>query len=90
MVSSITINQDTVHCDPSEPQTEFNDPESDKLLISVSLSLILDAMLPRILSSVTYLPENKQDDSRKVLAIGSKMRHSIVSPEELSRNGGWV
>ena len=48
-------------------------------------------MLPRILSSVrvaTYLPENNQDDSRKISAIGSKTRHSIVSSEELSRK--WV
>ena len=89
MGSSIKINQVTVlHCDPSEPQCEFNDPESDKLLISISSSLTLETMLPRIPSSVrvaTYLPENNQDDSRKVSAIGSKTRHSIASPEELSR-----
>ena len=44
-------------------------------------------MLPRILSSVrvaSYVTEN-QVDSRKVSATGSKTRHSIVSPEELSR-----
>ena len=87
MVSSLKINQETVHCDPSELQCEFNNPESDKLLISISSSLTLETMLPRILSSVcvaTYLPEN-QGDSRKVSAIGSKTRHSIVSLEELSR-----
>ena len=88
MVSSIKINQETIHCDPDEPQCEFNDPESDKLLVGISSSLTLETMLPRILSSVrvaTYLPENQGTDSRKVSAIGSKTRHSIVSPEELSR-----
>ena len=66
------INQETVNWDPSEAQTESNDPESDKLLIDVLSSLTLETMLPRILSSVrmaTYLPENKQEESRKISAI---------------------
>jgi hypothetical protein len=52
------------------------------------LSLALETMLPRILSSVcvaTYLQENPQDISCNVSAIGSKTRHPVVSPKELSR-----
>ena len=88
LVSTIKINQETGHCDPSEAQTEHNNPESNQLLIGVSSSLTLETMLPRILSSVcvaTYLLENKQEKPRKISAIGSKTRHLIVYPEELSR-----
>ena len=67
---------------------EWNDPESDKLLIGVSSLLTLETMLRRILSSVcvaTYLPENTQEGPRNVSSVGSKMRHSIESLEELSQ-----
>ena len=87
-MSSVKINQETVNCNPSEQQTEFDDPESDKLFIGVSLSLTLETVLPRILSSVrvaTYLPENGQEEPCNVSSIGSKTRHSTVLPQELSR-----
>jgi hypothetical protein len=89
LVSSVKINQDTVCCNPDEPQSEHDDPESDQLLVDVSSSLALETMLPLILSSVrvaTYLPETPQDISQNVSAIRSiKTRHSVVSPEELSK-----
>ena len=88
LVSSTKINQETINCNPSKAQTAPNDPESDNLLIGISSSLTLETMLPRILASIrvsTYLPENNQEESRKISAIGFKTRHSIVSLEELSR-----
>ena len=42
LVSSIKINQRTANCNPSEAQMEPNDPESDRLLIGISLSLTLE------------------------------------------------
>ena len=71
LVSSIKINQEMVNCDSSEArmESEFNDLESNRLLIGLSSSLSLETMLPRILSSVrvaTYLLENNQEVSRKI------------------------
>jgi hypothetical protein len=89
MVSSVHINHETVHCNPNEPQMNFDAHESDIVLASVSSTLTMETMLPRILSSIrvaTYLPQNPQeDDDRKISAVGSKTRHSDVTPEELSR-----
>ena len=99
MVLSIKINQETVCCDPSEPKTEFNDtkfnePESDKLLITVSSSLTFETMmLPRILSSIrvaTYLPENPQEDTHKVTGRHSQDTSNRVQDRALinSVSGG--
>ena len=75
--------------DPSKSQKEFNDLESGQLLVGVSLSLTLETMLPRILSSVcvatSYLTENTKIDPRNISAIGSKTRHLVVTLEELYR-----
>ena len=93
MVSSVHINRETTNCNPNEPQLDFDSNESDIVLASVTSSLTLESMLPRILSSIrvaTYLPSNSQEEqNRKIGAIGSavgtKSRHSQVSAEELSR-----
>jgi hypothetical protein len=85
LVSSVTINQETVDCKPNEPQMEFDANETDVILASVSSTLTMESMLTRILSKVcvaTYLP---QDCDRKFAAIGSKTRHSQVTAEELAK-----
>jgi hypothetical protein len=52
MVSSVHINHETVHCNPNEPQMNFDAHESDIVLASVSSTLTMETMLPRILSSI--------------------------------------
>jgi hypothetical protein len=89
LMSSVKINQDTIQCNPNEPQSESDESETDRLLVGISSSLTLESMLPRILSSIrvaTYLPDNPQgDDTRAVSSLGSKTRHSVVTAEERSR-----
>jgi hypothetical protein len=89
VVSSVKINQDTIQCNPNEPQSEFDESETDRLLVGISSSLTLESVLPRILSSIRvaiYLPDNPQGaDTRAVSLLGSKTRHLVVTAEELSR-----
>jgi hypothetical protein len=88
IVSSVHINRETVDCNPDEPQMDDNANDNDVLFAGVSSSMTIESMLPRILASIrtaTYLPDNPQEDERKVTAIGTKTRHSQVSPEDLSR-----
>jgi hypothetical protein len=85
LVSSVTINQETVDCKPNEPQMEFDVNESDVVLASVSSTLMMKSRLTKILSKArvtTYLP---QDCDRKIAAIGSKTRHSQVTAEGLAK-----
>jgi hypothetical protein len=87
LVSSIQLNHETVCCNPNaEPQVEFDEPESNQMFAGISWPLTLETVPPRTLSSIcvaTCSPANPQVD-RTVSAIGSKTRHLMVSPEELS------
>ena len=86
LVSLVRISDVNIEAYPSEPQL-INTYETDLVLSSISSSLTLETMVPRMVAAI-QVASHIREEQPKTSSVESNKRHSAVNAEELSRKWG--